>query len=279
MTTNKWVTCLPGPRMRSYVARYLGYRMAGHEPAVHRGLPSGHMTFIFSIDHPIDVVQQTSDAQAPRTYRSVLSGLQASPALISHGGTQEGVAIELTPLGSRTLFGMPAGALWDLTLELEEIAGPIGDELWGRLQDAPGWPERFATCAEVLARLAGQDETPVALASGWRALASSHGQLPIDTLAREIGYSRQHLARRFRAEFGLGPKLAARIMRFGRAHRMLRATPTHPSLAEVAAACGYADQSHLSRDFTALAGCSPTQWLRDEELPILHDDAPSGVRA
>ncbi|HWB71659.1 MAG TPA: helix-turn-helix domain-containing protein [Egibacteraceae bacterium] len=279
MATNERVVSRPGPRVRPFVERYVGYRMAGYEPAMHRGLPSRYMTFIVSIDHPIDVVRQTSEAQAPRTYRSVLGGLQASPALISHDGNQEGVAIELTPLGSRSLFGMPARAVWNLTLELHEVAGPIGDELWERLQDAPGWRERFAACDAVLARLAGENETAVELVGCWRALVSSHGQLPIDILAREVSYSRQHLARRFREEFGLGPKLAARIIRFERANRMMRATRSYVSLAEVAAMCGYADQSHLTRDFTALAGCSPAQWLRDEELPILQDEDPSGVRA
>lgn len=279
MKTNEWVVSRPGPRVRHFVERYVGYRMAGHEPAVHRGLPSRHMTFIISIDHPIDVVRQTSDTQAPRVYRSVVSGLQDSPALISHNGTQEGVAVELTPLGSRALFGMPASALWDLTVELDEVAGAIGDELWERLQRPASWSERFAACDAVLARLAGQDDTQVQLAGAWRALVSSHGRLAIDMLAREVGYSRQHLTRRFRAEFGLGPKLAARIIRFQRATQLLRATASHWSLAEVAAACGYADQSHLARDFTALAGCSPTRWLRDEEVPILQDGTTPAVRA
>lgn len=279
MMTNEWVTGRPATRVRPFVERYIGYRMVGYEPAVHRGLPSGHMTFIVSINHPIDVVQQTSDSQAPRTYRSVLSGLQASPALIAHGGNQEGVAIEVTPLGSRALFGLPAGALWDLTLELQEVTGTIGDELWERLQDAAGWGERFAACDAVLAQLAGEDQTPVELAACWRAIASSHGQLAIDALAREVGYSRQHLTRRFRQEFGLGPKLAARLVRFERATQMLRSIPSYVSLAEVAATCGFADQAHLARDFSALAACSPTQWLRDEDLPILQDEGPAAVRS
>lgn len=279
MATNEWVLRRPGPRVRPFVERYIGYRMAGFEPATHRGLPSRHMTFIVSIDRPIDVVQQTSDTQPPRRYRSVLSGLQATPALIVHDGTQEGVAIELTPLGSRVLFGMPARALWDLTLELEQVAGPIGDELWERLQDTPGWPARFAACDAVLARLAGEDATPPELVGCWHTLVSSHGLLSIDTLAREVGYSRQHLARRFREEFGLGPKLAARIIRFERATRILRTASSSSSLAEVAATCGYADQSHLTRDFAALAGCPPTQWLHDEDLPDLQDAAAAGVGA
>ncbi len=31
---------------------------------------------------------------------------------------------------------------------------------------------------------------------------------------------------------------------------------------------GYADQSHLTREFRQMAGCSPTQWLVEERRNI-----------
>jgi AraC-like DNA-binding protein len=46
----------------------------------------------------------------------------------------------------------------------------------------------------------------------------------------------------------------------------------HKPLAAVAHGCGYADQGHLTRDWSDLAGCPPTTWLR-EEFPFLQDDA------
>ena len=46
-------------------------------------------------------------------------------------------------------------------------------------------------------------------------------------------------------------------------------------LAEVAARCGYSDQAHLSREWLALSGCSPTTWLR-EEFPFVQDPGTPG---
>ncbi|HZA76139.1 MAG TPA: helix-turn-helix domain-containing protein [Acidimicrobiales bacterium] len=273
----EWVSAAPSPRLAPFIDGYMGYRLSGFAPGTHRGLPSRHMTFIVSIGPSIDVVSQTDPRQAPASYGCVLSGLQASAAVISHRGYQEGVAIELTPLGSRALLGMPARGLWNTSVELADVAGAAGRELWERLQGLDHWPERFAACDDVVGRLAERDVavTPE-LQGAWHALVRSGGSEPIGTLAAQVGWSRQHLARRFRDEFGFGPKLAARVVRFERARRMLQSTPSFVTIAQVAAACGYYDQAHLDRDFAELAGCSPTAWLA-EELPSFQDDTAAAV--
>lgn len=267
----EWVTAPPSPLLAPFIDRYVGYRSTGLAAGVHRGLPSGHMTFIVSIGPGIEVVTHADPAQAPAAYRCVVSGLQAGPALIAQGSHQEGVAVELTPLGCRALFGMPAAALWCTTVELADVAGAAGRELWERLQGVAPWSERFAVCDEVLGRLARRDGVVgPELAAAWRALVRSGGTLPVGDLARDIGWSRQHLARRFGQEFGAGPKLAARLLRFERAAEMLRGMPPFVTIAQVAAACGYYDQAHLDRDFAELAGCPPTAWLA-AELPSFQD--------
>ena len=58
------------------------------------------------------------------------------------------------------------------------------------------------------------------------------------------------------------PKAYARLLRFQRATEALVAGG-EPRLAEVAADCGYADQSHLNREFRALAGTTPFSFVQD----------------
>jgi AraC-like DNA-binding protein len=270
---SEWLTRRPAPALAPFVERYIGYRLEGFPPGLHRGLPSRHLTFIVSIGPEIDVVVQTDPAQALSTYRAVIGGLQAAPALIAHDGYQEGVAFELTPLGCRALLGLPARELWNISLELDELTGSIGNELWERLQLAPSWPERFAISDEVLARLTTRESVEPALDRSWQLVMASAGTVPVAQIARTLGWTRQHFARRFAGEFGLSPKLAARVVRFDRARRMLQAPLL--SIAQVARACGYYDQAHLTREFGELAGVSPARLLAND-LPSVQDsdDAP-----
>jgi AraC-like DNA-binding protein len=274
---SEYRTRRPAPALAHLVERYIGYRLAGFPPGLHRGLPSRRMTLIVSIGEPIDVVAQTDPAQAPDRYDVVVGGLQASAALIAHDGNQEGVEIGLTPVGCRTLLGLPARELWNLSVELDDVVGGVGRELWERLQGVDGWDARFTVCDEVLGRLVGDDVVAPELRRSWDALVDSGGNVSIADLARDVGWSRQHLARRFGDEFGLRPRLAGRVVRFERARRMLTSTPSYVSIAQVAAACGYYDQSHLTHDFVELAGCAPTALLT-EELPSFQDvDGPAGA--
>ena len=41
-------------------------------------------------------------------------------------------------------------------------------------------------------------------------------------------------------------------------------------LSDIAAMCGYADQAHLTREWQAMSGYTPTQWRR-EEVPFVQD--------
>ncbi|MGW0732388.1 helix-turn-helix domain-containing protein [Streptomyces sp. NPDC002851] len=125
--------------------------------------------------------------------------------------------------------------------------------------------EGRALCAALLARdrPGVRDE----VAEAWTWLARYHGAGTVRGLAAHVALSERRLTTLFRAETGLTPKQAARLMRFERAKRRVVAAVSareRLDLARVAADCGYYDHSHLVRDFRQYTGVSPTAWLAEE---------------
>ena len=85
-------------------------------------------------------------------------------------------------------------------------------------------------------------------------------ELPLSRLASECGLSVRHFARAFRVSTGMPPHRWLLRHRVERAKELLRTRAL--SLADVAMFCGFADQSHFTRVFTAAAGTSPGVWRR-----------------
>lgn len=266
--------------LRPFVAAAIGYRQEGLAPGMHRGLPSPHLTFVVTLDEPLVLAAHPDPRQAPGRYDGLVGGLHTRPALIEHPGRQAGMQLSLTPLGARALLGHPAGTLASLDVPVTDVLGVAGRELVDRVRAAPDWPARFAAVEQSLLRLPSGDGEPAPeLREAWRLTTASGGRLPVAEVAARVGWSARHLAERFRAETGLGPKEAARVVRFDRARRALAARVGRgatPDLAALAVAAGYADQAHLARDWRGFSGLSPTAWLR-AELGFVQDGTGVGA--
>jgi len=83
----------------------------------------------------------------------------------------------------------------------------------------------------------------------------------VRTVARELFISDRQLRRRFHTAVGYGPKTLARVLRF---RRFVDAIDDgRADLAALAFDIGYADQAHLTREATRLAGLPPAALVRD----------------
>jgi AraC-like DNA-binding protein len=251
----------PHPGLAGQVDGYCGYVEYGADPVRRREIPGGRVGLIISFGDSIDLVTMANSPQPPGTYRSFVTGLHEGYAVTEHQGRQHGVQIDLTPLGAYRLLGVPMREIANQVVELDVLRGREVAELADRLASAPGWAERFALLDGVLSRWA--DAGPDAdrsVAWAWRQLEQTHGQVAVGALAAEIGWSRRHFVTRFREQVGLAPRPTGRILRFRRAVQLLDRR-SHRTIAGVAAASGYADHSHLVREFRALAGCTPSELL------------------
>ncbi|WP_454853834.1 helix-turn-helix domain-containing protein [Rhizobium binxianense] len=95
-------------------------------------------------------------------------------------------------------------------------------------------------------------------------LASSAGkEVTISDVATQCGLSTSYFIRAFRKSTGRTPHRWLMEYRAEKARQMLLGTA---SIAEIAVACGFADQSHLTRIFTAIHGVSPGNWRRERRV-------------
>ena len=159
--------------------------------------------------------------------------------------------IRFGPGASGDVFGVPVHAMLDQRVPLASLGAltELAEATIVRPIDRPA--DRLAAMrAAVVSRL--RETPPPDPAAPAIAAALRSGQA-VREAAWQLGFSERQLRRRSIASFGYAPKVLQRIVRFQRALRLAR---SGLPLADVAAATGYADQSHLSHDVRRLSGVS-----------------------
>jgi AraC-like DNA-binding protein len=246
---------LPAPALRPLLGQALeGWARRGTTgPRELREVPFPGLPLILNLGAPWQVDGERLD--------SFLAGLSTRPTAVTGEPSYACIELRLTPLGTWRLLGRPLHELADRTVALEELL-PGATLLAEEAREARSWDARLDLVeAFLIRRLADTEPAPRELEWAWRALLGSGGRVPIRSLVDELGWSPRRLIAGFREHVGLPPKAAARVIRFDRAVASLRSGM--PRIAEVAVACGYSDQAHLSRDFRELSGVSPVNFLQD----------------
>jgi AraC-like DNA-binding protein len=97
------------------------------------------------------------------------------------------------------------------------------------------------------------------------------GRVDVQELARELGLHVRALERTFRSELGIAPKRLIRLVRLRHLLGALRAG-RFQTLADLAHASGYADQSHMIKDFRQLTGRGPGERDAFQTRPLATGD-------
>jgi AraC-like DNA-binding protein len=176
-------------------------------------------------------------------------------------------------------------ALRGRAVELGALDPKLAGLLTSRMGAARNWDDRFAAMETLIAERVAQATAPNDLAWVWGKLEAADGRLALGPLASEIDCSHRTLIAQFRTCIGGTPKATGRLLRFSRAVRSLDALSRNrrggpaskpyieagarrdlPALAvdwaDLAADCGYFDQSHFIREFRRFAGATPTEFVR-----------------
>lgn len=154
-------------------------------------------------------------------------------------------------------------ALWPLLADLERPLAAL------ECDDA------LAELALTLCAVAGADARPASFDYGAAQLARAYMDAHLDCevtlgdLERAAGRDRWSLSRDFRGVFGTSPYRYLTLRRLDGARALL---VSGHAIADAAVACGFADQSHFTRQHKQAFGMTPNAWLRAVRLGRqLHD--------
>jgi AraC-like DNA-binding protein len=226
-----------------------GFRGRGAGDIELRALPNPAVMLVIEFGAGRLVVE---DATGREQRGSLAAGL-APGAIRARAQGFQCVQVRLPPAVARAVLDIAPAELSSTVVTIEDLWGPDAARVEDQLRAAPTWEDRFGIVDAALGRR--HDDGPLLCPEvdvAWRRITASRGRIRVEQLAGEVGWSRQRLWSRFRAQVGLTPKRAAKLVRFDHAaHRLA----TGESPAAVAAETGYADQSHLHRevrDFTRM---------------------------
>jgi AraC family transcriptional regulator len=112
---------------------------------------------------------------------------------------------------------------------------------------------------------AEQPETPAAqpraVAQALQFIHANYtSDLSLNEIAKAVNLSPFHVARLFKQSVGVSPHQYLIQLRVNSARSLLSAGSGEHSLAELASAVGFADQSHLTRHFKRIVGVTPRQF-------------------
>jgi AraC-like DNA-binding protein len=162
--------------------------------------------------------------------------------------------------GFRPFWGAPVSQLTDRVVPASRLFGPGAERTRQEVMCADG-DASMACAAEGLLLSARPAPDPLALQAGSLVgrVVADPSLRRVDELARASGMTARSLQRLFADYVGVSPKW---VMRRARLHEAAARADGGEVVdwAKLAADLGYADQAHLTRDFTATLGVPPTRY-------------------
>jgi AraC-like DNA-binding protein len=229
-----------------------------------RGLPSTSPYLIAQYRVPIRTDRYFGSICYPhREYCHVVTAVGTGVVKLRPSGPLGLLMIRLKPEAAAHLIGERMQDFVDTKIDLGDLfnAGDVS-LLEEMLMEASDSATRFARIQSFLLRNLRQCRPDPVVCRAAQYLRRNPS-LRVRRLAAQLDVSERHLSRSFRAVFGASPKQFARV---ARVQKILAMRQGGSAWAEIAYACGFADQAHMINDFDAIVGEPPQQLFRATAL-------------
>lgn len=250
----------PRESLRPWVSHIYGIRMAAPEMSI---ISCGIFTDGPMLRVLIDGDWHADSAEGSHLFRNqaLFFGPQSRRMPISVRGGFATVGLSLKPGACHALGGPDTDGLLDRILPYAAL-GWDEAALMAKFEpdaDVARWMDVLEDCMELLVAQSG-GARPGPVTEGFNRLAFEDPGLTVMACAEKLCVDKRKLERVVRRDFGLSPK---QVLRRARALDMAAHLRGVADLDEAQAlALRYFDQSHLIRDFSAMFGMTPMQFVR-----------------
>ena len=245
----------PSPLLAPYVKNYWLLKAVSDSASLQRTVPTGMMSLIFHRGNRLFSVYENE--LHPRAF---LNGHESTFADLRYTGQINMISVVFRPAGVRAFFNLPIIKTNNLRL----TAGDMEDKELSQLENSLTSTEDEQLCVLLIEQFLLKRLTRLAEHNLNRIEAAirliNSGQTDVSVLADASCLSRKQFNRIFSEYVGSNPKEFSRTVRFQRALHILE-TGSQISMTALAYECGYFDHSHMIKEFKALSGYTPTEYI------------------
>lgn len=226
-----------------------------------RLFPNNKTEIFFNLGDAVKGINNI-DASTSALKDSTVSGVRSSFFDFISPQNYFMVGLRFSLFGFGLLFQIPATDFTDKNFSTQEVWGREMTFLRERLFEASLDDERLISVLNewIMGCLAKCSLSEI---NQWNKLEQKFSitSLPVtELLKRHVGYTHKHAIQLIKNNAGLAPKYIQKVNRFNRATRIISSS-SFQSWGQVAYETGYADQSHLIREFRYFSGYTPEEYL------------------
>lgn len=200
---------------------------------------------------------------------AMVMGQRTQSFFIEPTGNVDSFAVCFYPYGFTHFVNASLKDLVDKEVTLDSLFNPEESaRLEQKMKLASNTQERIKIIESFLLGILNKESTKEHLvASTVQALIETNGKVAINSLANNSSANRRQLERNFRKQIGISPKLLGKVIRMNSALNLLL-NKQDETLTQIAYESNYFDQAHFIRDFKALVGITPKEFIGNDNLKL-----------
>jgi len=191
-----------------------------------------------------------------------MDGIHTKTRQMSMTGHVDAIGIRFNPGGASRFFSTPLSEISNSNINLHDLA--MGQLIESCQEEREINPENdiLKFVDNLLAkRLVEPLSSEPLIQHIANKIKNNNGKSTIAEVINDIGKSDRQIERLFKGSIGMTPKQYARTIRMENA-RLLLKNRNLQSLTEIGEMAGFYDQAHFIREFRAIIGLSPTDYIK-----------------